>query len=98
MLSLPPSRPAIAILNPAPSAPNRFSADTRHSSNTTARVGCAFQPILRSLAPSFTPGVPPSTRKVEIPLAPVLAGARHHDIEVVRVAGPRYELLLAVST
>ena len=35
-----------------------------------ARVGCAFQPILRSLAPNEMPAVSPGTMKAEMPDAP----------------------------
>lgn len=39
MLSLPPSRPCIAILNPSPSLPIKFSFGTRTLSKKTAAVG-----------------------------------------------------------
>ena len=70
MLSRPPSSPAIAILKPMPSGPSRFSTGTRAPSKITARVGWAFQPILRSFAPSATPGVSPGTTSVEMPDGP----------------------------
>jgi len=44
---------------------------TRAFSKITARVGCAFQPILRSLAPSDSPGVSPSITSVEMPPGPL---------------------------
>ena len=72
MLSRPPSSPAMAMRKPMPSAPILFSAGMRQSSKITARVGWAFQPILRSFAPKERPGVPPSTTKVEMPPGPSL--------------------------
>ena len=70
MLMRPPSSPAIAILKPMPSSPSRLATGTRAFSKITARVGCAFQPILRSLAPNERPGVSPSTTSVEMPPGP----------------------------
>ena len=96
MLSRPPSSPAIAILKPEPSSPSRLPTGTRTSSNVTARVGWAFQPILRSLAPNEMPGVSPGTIKAEMPRRPVAAGSRHHDVKVAR-AGAGDELLLSVE-
>ena len=60
----------MAILNPVPSSSSRLATGTRTSWNVTARVGCAFQPILRSLLPNEMPGVSPGTIKVEMPEAP----------------------------
>ena len=70
MLSRPPSSPAMAILKPSPSAPTRLAAGTRTPSMITWRVGWACQPIFFSLAPKLRPGVPLSTMKAEMPLAP----------------------------
>ena len=72
----------MAILKPMPSSPSRLATGTRTFSNMTARVGWAFQPILRSLAPNEMPGVSPGTIKVEMPAGAVAAGARHHRVEV----------------
>src|ERR1700722_9502257 len=65
-----PLSKSIAILKPMPSSPRRLATGTRAFSKITARVGCAFQPILRSLAPSDSPGVPLSTTNVEMPPGP----------------------------
>ncbi len=71
MLSRPPSSPAMAILKPLPSAPSRFSTGTRAPSKITARVGCAFQPILLLVRAEATrPGVSPGTTSVEMPRGP----------------------------
>ena len=66
----PPFRPFMAMPKPSPSAPSRFDAGTRTSSNMTCRVGCAFQPIFFSSAPKARPGVPFSATRVEMPEAP----------------------------
>jgi hypothetical protein len=86
ILMRPPSSPAIAILKPMPSSPSRFSTGTRAFSKITARVGCAFQPILRSLAPNDTPGVLPSMTSVENAAGPVAAGP-HHRHQQIGAAG-----------
>ena len=70
MLSRPPSSPAMAMRKPIPSSPRRFSTGTRHSSKITARVGWAFQPILRSFGPKDRPGASDGTTRVEIPFGP----------------------------
>ncbi len=84
----------MAIRNPSPSAPRRLATGTRHPSKRTARVGCAFQPILRSLAPKERPGRVLLHHDGRDALRPRLAGADHADIEV---AGARAgdELLFA---
>ena len=60
----------MAYLKPSPSGPSRFATGTRQFSKITARVGWAFQPILRSFAPKDRPGVPPSTTMAEMPEGP----------------------------
>mmetsp|Transcript_14366 Transcript_14366/g.27140 ORF Transcript_14366/g.27140 Transcript_14366/m.27140 type:complete len:205 (-) Transcript_14366:567-1181(-) len=70
----PPSRPRMAILNPSPSAPSRFSSGTNASSSTTVVVGWLRQPSFRSLAPKLRPSVPRSTRKAVTPSGPPPAG------------------------
>ena len=97
MLSRPPSSPAIAILKPSPSSPSRLATGTRTSSNITARVGCAFQPILRSLAPNEMPAVSPGTMNAEMPDAPVAAGSRHHHVEIAAPA-PEMNCFCPLST
>ena len=69
-MSRPPSSPAIAILNPCPSAPIRFAAGTRQFSKFTIAVGCDFQPSFFSCAPYESPGVPFSTTMQEMPRGP----------------------------
>lgn len=60
----------MAILKPSPSAPRRFSTETRTLSSITARVGWACQPIFFSLAPKVSPGASFSTTNAEIPFGP----------------------------
>ena len=57
MLSRPPSSADMAILNPIAFSAKKIFGRDRAPSKITARVGCAFQPILRSLAPNERPGV-----------------------------------------
>ena len=73
MLMRPPLRPFIAMANPVPSPstpPSRFSPGIRAPSKITWAVGCAFHPILASLAPKLTPGVSFSTMNAEMPRGP----------------------------
>mmetsp|Transcript_13273 Transcript_13273/g.33852 ORF Transcript_13273/g.33852 Transcript_13273/m.33852 type:complete len:250 (+) Transcript_13273:562-1311(+) len=72
MLMRPPSRPAMAILNPAPSSPSRLSSGTRQFSMTTSRVGWQFHPNLRSFLPKLSPGASFGTRMHEMPRGPAL--------------------------
>ena len=96
MLSLPPSRADMAILNPLPSAPSRFCAGMRTSSRITWRVAWAFQPIFFSTGPKEKPGVPFSTTKAEMPRGSGGSGTRHDDVDV-GVSGPGDELLHAIQ-
>ena len=83
----------MAILKPMPSSPSRFATGTRAFSKITARVGCAFQPILRSLAPKREAGRVAFDHERRDAAGPVVAGAHHHDVEVA-AAGAGDELLL----
>ncbi len=76
MFTRPPSSALMAMRKPWPSSPIRFAAGTRQSSNWTMAVGWEFQPSLRSWAPNDSPGVPFSTRTVEMPFGPS-APVRH---------------------
>ncbi len=69
------SRVAIAILKPSPSAPSRFAAGTRTSSNVSSAVGEPRMPILCSTRGAAKPGVSVSTMKALIPLRPPAAGS-----------------------
>ena len=60
----------MAMRKPCPSSPSSASSGTRAPSNCTVRVGCAFQPILRSLAPKETPGVSFGTSSADTPPGP----------------------------
>ena len=62
----------MAILNPSPSAPSRFSTGTSQSWRWNATVGDARMPIFFSFFPTAKPGNPGSTRNAVIPLAPLL--------------------------
>ena len=48
ILTLPPSNAFIAILNPSPSTPTKFSTGTLQSEKITALVGCEFHPNYRN--------------------------------------------------
>ena len=56
--------------NPRPSGPSIALAGTRRSSNESETVLDARSPILSSCRPTWSPLVPPSTRKQLIPLLP----------------------------
>jgi hypothetical protein len=73
MLILPPSRAFIAILNPDPSVPIKFSAGTLTLSKVTKAVGWIVQPIFYYFLPYSIPFDFPSTIKAEISVADVLA-------------------------
>ena len=90
---------AIAILKPCPSPPRRFRDGTRQSSKLTAWVGCAFQPIFLSAAPSVRPGVPPSTSSAETPPEPSPPVRAITMIDMLGAARARAgnELLFAVQ-
>ena len=60
----------MATAKPVPSSPSRFSTGTRHAWKITCRVGCAFQPILRSLGPTLRPGASRGTTRAEMPFGP----------------------------
>ncbi len=60
----------MAIRNPSPSDPTRFSAGTLQSSKVTMAVGWLFQPSLRSFLPKLSPGVPFSTSTQDTPFGP----------------------------
>ena len=60
----------IAIEKPLPSSPTKFAAGIRQSSNTTSHVFDVRIPILFSSLPVLNPGVPASTKNIEIPLTP----------------------------
>ena len=92
MLSRPPSSPLMAILKPMPSSPSRLSTGTRASSKITWRVGCAFQPIFRSLRPEGEAGRVLLDDEGRNPGRAALRGAHHGDVDV-RHAGAGDELL-----
>ncbi|CQA10046.1 Uncharacterised protein [Mycobacteroides abscessus] len=89
MLSRPPLRPRIAMVNPMPSSPMRLATGTRASSKTTCAVGCACQPILRSGGPKDSPGVPLGTTMVDMPRGP---GPPVRAITTYRSAVPAPEM------
>ena len=57
----------IAILKPSPSAPSRFAAGMRTSSNVSSPVVEPLMPIFGSSRATSKPGVSPSTRNAEMP-------------------------------
>ena len=57
----------IAIRNPSPSSPSRFSAGTRHSSKTSSPVVEPAIPIFGSSRATWKPGASDSTTNAEIP-------------------------------
>lgn len=73
MLILPPSRAFIAILNPEPSVPIKFSAGTRTLSKVTKAVGWIVQPIFYYFLPYSMPFDLPSTMNAEMSVAEVFA-------------------------
>jgi hypothetical protein len=66
---------SIAILNPSPSSPSRFSTGTRTSSKVSSAVGEPRIPILCSTRGAAKPGVSASTMKALIPLRPPASGS-----------------------
>src|SRR3989441_379955 len=72
------SRVRIAILNPSPSSPSRWSTGTGQSVKWSATVGEARMPSFFSFLPTEKPGVPFSTRKAVTPFARRLADADRH--------------------
>src|SRR5450759_2897235 len=64
------SSTVIAILNPSPSRPSRFSRGTSQSSNTSSTVCEPRKPIFFSIVPTDTPGKPFSTANAEMPFGP----------------------------
>ena len=89
MLTRPPLSPLIAMRNPSPTPPSRADAGTRTSSRITCRVGCAFQPILRSSGPKPSPAASAGTRKALIPRAP---GSPVRAITTYTAASPAPEM------
>ena len=71
MLSRPPSKPIIAMVNPSPSLPRRLTTGTRQSSKMTAAVGCECQPSFSSCLPNERPVAPFSTTRQEMPFGPL---------------------------
>ncbi len=65
----------MAILNPSPSSPMRFSSGTRTSSKVSSAVGEPRMPILCSTRGAAKPGVSVSTMKALIPLRPPASGS-----------------------
>ena len=63
-------RVRVAIVQPSPSPPRRFSSGTLQSSKTTSVMTVPFNPIFSSRFPKRSPGVPSSTTKAESPLWP----------------------------
>ena len=76
-------------------APSRFSCGTSTSSNFGAPSFQPGIPIVRS-GSALSPGESPSTTNALMPPAPVVAGAREHDVGV-GVARVADEALLAVE-
>ncbi len=66
----PPSSAIIATRKPWFSSPRRASSGIRQSSKVSGTVSEARRPSLSSCLPGLRPGVPPSTRKVEMPRVP----------------------------
>jgi hypothetical protein len=64
------SRIFIAILNPSPSSPSRFSAGMRQSLKKISPVVEPLMPIFGSIRPTSNPGEDASTMKEEIPSWP----------------------------
>src|SRR5438477_440906 len=64
---------AIAILNPSPSSPRRFSTGTRTSWSANADVSVARCPILSRCCSMVTPGASMGTMNADIPLLPAFA-------------------------
>mmetsp|Transcript_40407 Transcript_40407/g.79070 ORF Transcript_40407/g.79070 Transcript_40407/m.79070 type:complete len:217 (+) Transcript_40407:205-855(+) len=64
----PPSSVTIAILNPSPSSPRSWSAETFTSSMMRFAVDDARMPILSSFAPRENPGASVDTTNAEMPL------------------------------
>src|SRR6266540_3934611 len=62
------SSPYMAISNPWPSSPTRFSAGTSTFSKKSSPVEPAQTPSLCSVSVALNPGMPFSSRKAEIPL------------------------------
>ncbi len=73
ILTLPPSRAFMAILNPIPSGPIRFFYGILTSSKVTNVVGWIDQPIFYSNFPNPSPLVSFSTMKVDTSVGEVLA-------------------------
>src|SRR5258708_2683375 len=72
----PRSSTFIAVLKPCPSRPpSSAAAGTRQSSKMTSQVWAPRCPILRSGGPSLRPGLGASTRKAEMPPAPLFSGS-----------------------
>ncbi len=68
------SRTFIAVLNPVPSSPSKFSAGTWQSSKISSTVGEPRIPIFFSSFPTLKPGDVFSTAKALMPFGP-LAGS-----------------------
>ncbi len=62
----------IAILNPSPSAPSRFAAGMRTSSNASSPVVEPLIPIFGSSRVTSKPGASDSTTNAEMPACPPL--------------------------
>ena len=60
----------IAILNPSPSAPSRFAAGMRQSSNASSPVVDPEMPIFGSRRVTSKPGASASTTNAEMPECP----------------------------
>ena len=60
----------MAMEKPLPSAPIRLEAGMRQSSNTTSQVLEVRMPILSSSWPVDRPGVPASTKNIDMPFTP----------------------------
>ena len=97
MLSRPPSSPAMAILKPSPSAPSRLADRHPTTSKITARVGCAFQPILRLVGAEREPGRVALDDEGRDAAGASAAGARHHDVDV-GVPAPEMNCFCPFST
>jgi len=70
MLIRPPSRPAIATLNPMPSSPKRLATGTRAGSRRSPRGSAArSNPSCVHWHQAKAPACPPSTTSVEMPPA-----------------------------
>ena len=96
MLTRPPSRPRMAILNPSPSAPIRCATGTRQPSKLTTAVGCDRQPIFFSGRPNAQARRALLDQDRADPAGPVAPGPAHDEVEVAG-AGAGDEGLAAVE-